>query len=123
VRRVFPVRSGGWLCPKTESKFAVDPSLSLESVVVAATSQVSCSLGDESAILNMKNTVYYGLDPVGTRVWALLRQPRTIREMCDVIVDEYDVERPRCERDILELLEAMKAEGLVELSNTASTER
>jgi Coenzyme PQQ synthesis protein D (PqqD) len=93
----------------------VDSSLTLESVVVAATDHVSCSLGDEAAILNMKNTVYYGLNPVGARLWTLLRQPRTICELCDVIVDEYDVERHCCELDVLDLLENMRSEGLVEL--------
>lgn len=90
--------------------------LSLQSIVVAAKQQVSCSLGDESAILNMKNSVYYGLDPIGARVWNLLREPRSVREVCDTIVGEYDVERERCERDVLDLLEKMKSEGLVELA-------
>jgi hypothetical protein len=48
-------------------------SLYLQSVVVAASEQISCPLGEESAILNLKNSVYYGLDPVGAHVWKLLR--------------------------------------------------
>lgn len=84
-------------------------------MVVATNEQVSCVLGDESAILSMKNSVYYGLDPVGTRIWSLLRQPRAVRDLCDTIAGEYDVQRKRCERDVLDLLEEMKSEGLVEL--------
>jgi hypothetical protein len=93
----------------------LDIALSLHSIVVASEQQVSCQLGEESAILNMKNSVYYGLDPVGARIWGLLRQPRSITDVCDAIVDEYDVERERCERDVLELLEKMRSEGLIEL--------
>jgi Coenzyme PQQ synthesis protein D (PqqD) len=88
--------------------------LSLNSVVVASKQQVSCLLGEESAILNMKNSVYYGMDPVGTRVWHLLQQPRSVREVCDAILGEYEVDRPRCEQDLLELLADMHAEGLIE---------
>ena len=40
---------------------------------------MSCALGEESAILNMKNSVYYGMNAVGTRVWNLLQQPKTVR--------------------------------------------
>ena len=93
----------------------MNTALSLSSVVVATKEQVSCVLGDESAILNMKNSVYYGLNPVGTRIWSLLRQPRSVRELCDAVVREYDVQQERCERDVLDLLEEMKSEGLVEL--------
>ena len=41
------------------------PTISDRSIVVAAKDQVSCDLAGEAAILNMKNGVYYGLDPVG----------------------------------------------------------
>jgi hypothetical protein len=83
--------------------------------VVASTQQVSCALGDESAILNMKNSVYYGLDAVGTRVWSLLGQPRSIGQLRDTILDEYDVEARVCERDLLTLLEQLRNEGLIDV--------
>jgi hypothetical protein len=94
--------------------------LCIQSVVVAATEQVSCPLGEESAILNLKNSVYYGLDPVGAHIWKLLREPRSIGELRDALVDEYDVEPPRCEQDLLELLEKMRGEGLIEVRNVAA---
>jgi Coenzyme PQQ synthesis protein D (PqqD) len=93
----------------------LDTPLSLHSIVVASTQQVSCALGDESAILNMKNSVYYGLDAVGTRVWSLLGQPRSIGQLRDTILDEYDVEARVCERDLLTLLEQLRNEGLIDV--------
>ena len=93
--------------------------LCIQSVVVAASEQVSCPVGEESAILNLKNSVYYGLDPVGAHIWKLLREPRSIGELRDALVDEYDVEAPRCEQDLLELLEKMRGEGLIEVRNLA----
>ena len=90
--------------------------LSLNSVVVATTEQVSCQLGDESAVLNMKNDVYYGMDPVGARIWRLLQQPRTVWEVRNIILDEYDVDQLRCEQDLLDLLTNMRAEGLIEVN-------
>jgi hypothetical protein len=95
-------------------------SLYLQSVVVAASEQVSCPLGDESAILNLKNSVYYGLDPVGARVWNLLREPKSVRELRDTLLDEYDVGAERCEQDLLELLEKMRVEGLIEVRAAAA---
>lgn len=94
--------------------------LSAASVVVATPKQVWCPLGDESAILNLQNTVYYGLDPVGTRVWALLQNATSVADMRDVLIDEYDVESERCEKDLLKLLEKMLAEGLVILRSEPS---
>jgi hypothetical protein len=93
----------------------VDKPLSLESVIVATPEQVSCALADESAILNMKNSVYYGMNSVGTRVWNLLGEPKTIVQLRDTLLAEYEVEPERCERDLLQLLEQLRAEGLIEI--------
>jgi hypothetical protein len=98
----------------------VDKPLSLHSVVVATAEQVSCALGDESAILNMKNSVYYGMNAVGTRVWNLLGEPKTIVQLRDTLLDEYEVEPTRCERDLLQLLEQLRAEGLIEVRSAAA---
>ena len=94
--------------------------LSLQSVVIAAREQVSCPLGEEAAILNMKNSVYYGLNPVGARVWNLLQQARSVGELRDTILEEYEVETDRCERDLFELLEKMRSEGLIQVQAEAT---
>jgi hypothetical protein len=98
----------------------VDELLSLCSVVVAAPEQVSCSLGEESAILNMKNSVYYGMNAVGTRVWNMIGEPRSVVQLRDALVDEYEVDPARCEQDLLQVLEQMRREGLIEVRNAAS---
>ena len=89
--------------------------ISLKSLVVASKDNVSCSLGDEAAILHMKSGVYYGLDPVGARVWSLLVEPRTVEDLRETIVAEYEVEPARCEGDLLALLEKLRTEGLIEI--------
>ena len=98
----------------------MDEPLSLRSVVVATPEQVSCGLGDESAILNMKNSVYYGMNAVGTRVWNMIGEPRSVVQVRDALLDEYEVDPARCEQDLLQLLEQMRTEGLIEVRAAAS---
>lgn len=93
----------------------MDESLRTSSIVVVAKEQVSCPLGEEAAVLNLKNSVYYGLDSVGARVWTLLQQPRSVGELRDALLSEYEVEARRCEQDLLALLESMRNEGLIEV--------
>jgi hypothetical protein len=93
----------------------MDESLRTSSIVVVAKEQVSCPLGEEAAVLNLKNSVYYGLDSVGARVWTLLQQPRSVGELRDTLLSEYEVEARRCEQDLLALLESMRSEGLIEV--------
>jgi hypothetical protein len=92
-------------------------TISDRSVVVAAKDQVSCDLAGEAAILNIKSGVYYGLDPVGARIWNLIKEPREVLEIQNTITGEYDVEPERCARDLMALLEKLFAEGLIEVKN------
>ena len=85
------------------------------STVVAAKDQVSSDLGGEVAILDLKAGVYYGLDAVGARIWSLIQEPRTVNEIRDILLEEYEVEPERCERDLLALLRRLADEGLVEV--------
>ena len=95
--------------------------LTLRSVVVAAKSQLTCDLSGEAAILHVDSGQYYGLDAVGARIWALVQQPRSVRALCDAILDEYEVEPERCQRDVVELLERLAGAGLVEICDAASS--
>ena len=94
--------------------------LSGRSTVVAAKDQISCDLAGEAAILNIKSGTYYGLDPVGARIWKLIQQPRSVDEVRQALLDEYEVEPERCDRDLLVLLEKLLAEGLIEVKEGAA---
>jgi len=96
----------------------MSPTIGGRSVIVAVKDQVSCNLAGEAAILNIKSGVYYGLDPVGARIWSLVQDPRTVEDVRSAIIDEYDVEPERCERDLMGLLEKLLAEGLIEVKDS-----
>jgi hypothetical protein len=86
-----------------------------QSVVVAAKDQVSCDVQGETAILSLSRGTYYGLDTIGAQVWGMLQQPRCVSEICDAILQEYDVPPENCYLDLLALLDRMHTEGLIEI--------
>lgn len=98
----------------------MEASISERSTVVAGKGQVSCDLAGEAAILNLESGVYYGLDAVGARVWHLLQEPRTVQDIRETLLMEYEVERDRCERDLLALLQELVAAGLIEVRDEAA---
>jgi hypothetical protein len=95
----------------------MDASISLESVVVASRDQVSAKVDDDVAIVHATAGVYYGLDPIGARIWELVATPRRVRAVRDALLSEYQVDARRCEEDLLSLLQAMAEAGLVVVSD------
>jgi hypothetical protein len=94
-------------------------TVSQRSIVVATKDQVSSDLGGETAILDLKAGMYYGLDDVGARVWDLIQEPRDVGDIRDTLLEEYDVGPERCERDLLALLQRLADEGLIEVQHAA----
>ncbi len=82
-----------------------------------AADQVSCKLEGEAAILNLKRGEYHGLDPVGTTVWSLIERPTPVSKIVDAMVARYEVDRARCERDLLKLLAQLDERGLIQIAD------
>jgi len=89
--------------------------ITLTSTVVVSGEQVSCDLAGEAAILNLCNSMYYGLDNVGASVWNCIQKPAMVSAVRDVLLKQYDVEAHRCEQDLLKLLREMESEGLIKV--------
>jgi len=91
------------------------PSMPLtsSSAVVAVKDQVSCDLNGEAAILHLGKGIYYGLDPVGARVWTLIQEPKTVDDLRRLLLQEYDVAEDRLQDDLLGLLEKLRDQDLV----------
>jgi hypothetical protein len=81
---------------------------------VAAQGQLSCDLAGEAAILHLARGQYYGLNPVGARIWDLVQQPREVAELREALLREFEVEPEVCERDLAALLGELAARGLIE---------
>jgi hypothetical protein len=84
-------------------------------IVVAVPQQVSCDVAGEAVILHLDSGIYYGLNSLATRVWALVQRPTAVSAIVQTLLAEYDVDAARLERDVRELIGRLSAEGLVQV--------
>jgi hypothetical protein len=89
--------------------------LDLSTMVKKSASQVSCVLDGEIAILNLDRAVYFGLKDVGAHIWQALQEPKSVSQICDDVMAEFDVAADACRADISRFLLSMRDAGLVEL--------
>jgi len=94
----------------------VSVPLTSASRIALSKDQVSCDLSGEMAVVNLERGVYYGIDATGARIWNLLRQPRTLSELCESLESTYDVERPRLEADVRAFLDDLADHGLIDIT-------
>ena len=95
------------------------PSLSLMSVVVRSPDQVSGALDGKVVLLSIENGEYYNLNEVGSRIWELLEQPRSVAELIERLLGEFAVDRATCEREALAFLEQLARDKLLRVDAAA----
>ena len=71
----------------------------------------------ETVLLDMTSEQYFGLDEVGTRIWALLGENRAAGQIVDILLEEYEVERVSLEADVNELLASLLEAGLIKMAD------
>jgi hypothetical protein len=86
--------------------------VSLDTALVVPEDVIFRELDGEAIILNLATGMYFGLDEVGTRVWALVTESGSLRRAVDVMVDEFEVERPALEGDVIGLATQLIDKGL-----------
>jgi hypothetical protein len=90
---------------------------SLSDVTVSIPEAVlSQELEGEVVLLDTAGGEYYGLDPVGSRIWTLLRQHKGRPDaVVDALTVEYEVPRERLINDLRGFLIMLEHFGLVAL--------
>jgi hypothetical protein len=83
-----------------------------DTVLVRSGGLLSAEVDGELMAMSIDRGTCYGLNAVGTRIWALLAEPRTIDDICAQLVQEYDVDPAQCRSEVIGLLEELCEEGL-----------
>jgi hypothetical protein len=85
------------------------------SVVVAAEHQTSAEVDGESVILDLEEGIYYGLNPVGARIWSEIQEATAVEEITAAITAEYDVDAGQCREDVISLLQDLHENDLIKI--------
>lgn len=67
----------------------------------------------EVVMLSIENSEYYGMDKVGSRIWELLEQPYTLKNLVVKLMEEYEVSEEQCNKDTLAYINKLKDKNLI----------
>ncbi len=91
--------------------------LSASDIVRWRDTPVATEVDHEVVLMSLERGRCYGLGETGSAVWRKLVQPIRIAELCRQLQEEYAAEPATLLADVLDLLERLRAEGLIETVN------
>jgi hypothetical protein len=72
------------------------------------------TIGDETIVLSLPNSRYFSITGIGTRIFELLGEERTMDELVEKITGEYEVAADVARRDIQAFLDRLAQARLVQ---------
>jgi hypothetical protein len=80
---------------------------------------VTREIGGETLIVPVTGHVMdlesiYVLNPVGSRIWALLGSPTTANRIADVVTAEFAVSEREAAADVADFLDSLRSRGLIQ---------
>ena len=93
--------------------------MSPETKIVIPAQVMSRQVGDETVILDLGSGMYFGLDPVGARIWQLHSEGQHVDAVVSTLLGEYHVTEDQLRHDVSGLISELASRGLVEVSDPA----
>ena len=85
----------------------------IDSICVQTENVLSSNIDDEFVMMSMDTDKCYGLHPIGARTWKVLQEPCTLRQVCETLVMEFQVDARTCQHDVLEFIQKLADAQLV----------
>jgi hypothetical protein len=74
---------------------------------------VAREVGEQNVLLDLMTDTSFSLDPIGARIWQLIEEGKPFAEVCDALIEEYDVTRDELERDVKDYIEDLLEKRLI----------
>jgi len=70
-------------------------------------------LDNNQVMMHLEKGKYFGLNPVGKRIWELIVQPKSFSEIIQHLLSEFDVTEEQCTREVKDFLDKAIASDIV----------
>ena len=89
-----------------------DPHTTTEDIVIAPGVRETAS-EDGAVLLDIEQGICFSLNPVGLKIWELLKTHHSVDEIADDLAQDFPVSRSQLLSDVIEFLQALEAKRLI----------
>ena len=99
------------------------PVLRAETLLVRGSGLTGHEIDGEVLLLEPESETFFGLDEVGASIWGLLETPKSVKQLCLSLMEEYEVDFQTCRDDLTPFLEQLLESGLVKTALEESRDK
>lgn len=68
---------------------------------------IGSPIDDEMVMMDVDKGSYFGLNSMGSEIWNLIEEPKTIKQLVDALIDEYEVSRDECKTEVTKFIDTL----------------
>lgn len=87
--------------------------MDMDGTFLADPEVVASEVDGGAALLDLRSSHYYGLNPVGAFVWSKVQTPQTLDGLAVAVSEAFEVETSVCRDDIARLLAEFLTVGVI----------
>lgn len=88
-----------------------------DTVIERNPSMLTSQIDGEVVMMDIESGQYLGLDKVASRIWELLVKPQRFDELCQMLLDEFDVDAETCAHDLRHFFVASVKNNLIHIQH------
>ncbi|MEA3440908.1 MAG: PqqD family peptide modification chaperone [Chloroflexota bacterium] len=97
---------------KTEKE---ENPITLKSIIHHDPEIISAPIENELVMFSLERGMYYGMDDIAGHIWQRLEQPTSVSDLCEGLLNDFDVDRETCQHETLELLNWLYQQDLIKI--------
>ena len=100
----------------------MENQITAEEMVIAPSVRETAS-EDGAVLLDIEQGICFSLNPVGLKIWALLKTHHSVDEIADELAHNFPVSRCQVLSDVIEFLQSLEAKRLIHRADRAVARR
>ncbi len=72
------------------------------------------NVGDDIVALHLEKGLCFGMVDVSAEVWALIEEPASLDQICNGLMQKYEIDQETCRAEVARFIDELQSEGLVE---------
>jgi hypothetical protein len=88
----------------------------VDSLLIRRSDLIAADMDGETVMMSVERGEYFGINGIGTKVWALLEKPISIAQITISICSEYEIDAITCQADIETFIKELFDSDLITLA-------
>ena len=77
------------------------------------TKVLSGGIDEDMVLLDLEENNYLVISSVARRIWELIEDPIVFEDLCNTLMDEYEVDTDTCKNETIEFLTVLDDKGML----------